>query len=96
MRKFIFLILISTTLCFTDIAQKLGIEFKGHVVFNSFEMGFWGVVTDTGKKLDGSIPKEFQIEGLRVKGVYKRNESIESFHMWGNLVDFLELKKESN
>lgn len=94
MGRFILLVLILTSFCLGDSTEKIGIQFKGNVVFNSFEMGFWGVVTDKGEKLDGTIPKELQIEGLRVKGLYKRSEYSVSFHMWGTPVDFLEIKKE--
>ena len=95
MKKIILSVLILTSFCFSDSIQNENIPFKGKVVYHSFEMGFWGIVTDKGEKLDGTIPKEFQIKGLRVKGLYQKKKNAVSFHMWGTLVKFLKIEKES-
>ena len=94
MTKIITILLIPTIFCFAHSSTKDNISFKGKVIYNSFEMGFWGIVTDKGKKLDGSIPKMFQIKGLRVKGLYRERKGSVSFRMWGTPVKFLKIEKE--
>lgn len=44
-------------------------------------MDFWGVVTDKGEKLDGTVPEKLQIDDLRIEGYYIKNKYSESFHM---------------
>jgi len=94
MKKSILFVIILSIFCFGCSAKDAGIQFKGKVVFNSFEGGFWGVVTDKGKKLDGTIPKKFQVEDLRVNGSYQERKNVASIHMWGNIVKFLKIERE--
>lgn len=73
---------------------KDAISFKGKVVFNPMEGGFWGVVTDSGDRLDGTFPKILQKQGLRVIGKYKIRKGIYTIRMWGQPVEFIEIKRE--
>lgn len=97
---FIIFILFSVGSCSENATQtdsiksKDAISFKGKVVFNSFEGGFWGVVTDSGDRLDGTVPEKLRVKDLRVKGKYAVKKGKVSFHMWGKLVEFVEIKKE--
>ncbi len=74
---------------------ETGIPFKGQVVYMQLEGGFWAIITDDGAKLDGPIPAELQQNGLAVEGRYKPLKDNASFHMWGTVVNFVELEKES-
>lgn len=77
------------------VTSELGTPFKGQVVYEQLEGGFWGIITDKGAKLDGPVPKEFQHNGLRVLGSYQALKDTTSFRMWGALVSFVKLEKES-
>lgn len=78
----------------STLVSETAVPFTGKVVYLSFEGGFWGIITDSNQKLDGAIPKAFQVEGLRVKGAYKVLKDVHSFHMWGRVVNFIKLHKE--
>lgn len=67
--------------------------FSGKVVFEQLEGGFWGIITDSGHKLDGPIPEHLQKNGLQVTGAYRALKDVASFRMWGELVQFSELEK---
>jgi len=94
MHRYILTLLIPTIFCFADSTVKEEIPFRGKVVYNSFEMGFWGIVTDKKEKLEGTIPKALQIRDLRVKGSYRKREDSVSFRMWGTPVKFLKIENE--
>jgi inhibitor of cysteine peptidase len=67
---------------------------KGTVKFLSFEGGFYGIVTDAKKNLDPlNLPKEFQVDGKRVMFRYIEKKDMASFHMWGIIVEILEIKE---
>lgn len=68
------------------------ISFKGRVVYLSLEGGFWGIISDGGQRYDPLVlPEQFQIEGLRVAGKVRRR-NVAHFHMWGTIVELVELK----
>ncbi len=69
------------------------IPFKGRVVYRSFEGGFWGIISDDGQHYDPlALPPQFQIEGLRVTGKVRLRKNVFHFHMWGTIVELIELK----
>ena len=76
-----------------DTTVEIGIPFKGKVVYEQLEGGFWGIIAEDGTKLDGQIPAELQQKGLAVEGRYKPLKDTASFHMWGTLVNFVALKR---
>lgn len=66
----------------------------GTVTYIPVEGGFWGIVTDTGKKYDPvNLSEEYQKEGLQVKFRAEELKDRVSFHMWGTLVRILEISK---
>lgn len=68
------------------------ISLCGRVVYKNFEGGFWGIVSDDGKRYDPLVlPEQFQIEGMRVEGKARRR-NVAHFHMWGTVVELVELK----
>lgn len=68
------------------------IAFVGKVVYVELEGGFWAVITDQGARLDGKLPDELRLNNQRISGFYKPQNELMSFHMWGTLVTFSQLK----
>ena len=66
-------------------------SFTGRVVFNNFEGGFYGIVSDTGKQYTGVIPDAYKKDGMRVKGKLEPSSNQVSTRMWGTIVDFIEI-----
>jgi hypothetical protein len=73
------------------------LDFKGKVVYVDLEGGFYGIELDSGDKIDpiDDLPGEFKINNLRVMGKYKRSKDAGSIHMWGYLVNILEISAEN-
>lgn len=68
------------------------ISFSGRVVYKNFEGGFWGIISDDDQRYDPLVlPEQFQIEGLRIAGKVRRR-NVAHFHMWGTIVELVELK----
>jgi len=81
-------------------AVKPIIEGTGTIVYNDFEGGFYGIVSDFDipgypiTQLDPiTLPQEFREEGLRVWFKVRLRPDLVSFHMWGILVEILEIHK---
>ncbi len=70
------------------------VSFEGEVVRIRLEGGFWGIVTSDGKKYDpiAGFEDKFKIEGLKVKGKIRFKKGMVHFHMWGSLVDIIEME----
>ena len=68
------------------------IPFTGKVIYVELEGGFWAVVTEQGKKLNGGLPNDLQLHNQGVSGYYQLNTGMMSFQQWGELVIFSELK----
>lgn len=66
--------------------------FTGRVERVELEGGFWGIVTDDGRKLDpGKLPDAVQVHGLRVQGRAKLLNDVMTVRMWGTPVAVLEI-----
>lgn len=66
----------------------------GTVVFLSFEGGFYGIKGDDGRNYDPTnLADEFRKEGLRVRFKAKELKDQASFHMWGHLIEIVEIQK---
>ena len=64
---------------------------SGTVVFNEFEGGFFGIVTEGGDRYDPlNLGDEFKTHGLRIRFEAKLLRDRMSIHMWGKLVEILE------
>ena len=63
---------------------------SGVVRYIDLEGGFWGIETSEGG-LDGSLPSEFKVDGMNVKLTYTIAEDMVSFHMWGTLIDIVNI-----
>ncbi|MDP3052022.1 MAG: hypothetical protein Q8N42_00780 [bacterium] len=64
---------------------------KGTVHYISIEGGFWGIVTDDGKKYDPIyLPSELRRPGLRAEFRLMILEGHVGLRMWGTLVEILD------
>lgn len=67
----------------------------GTVKYNSLEGGFYGIITDDNQSLDPiNLPKEFQVDGKRIHFSYKEKKDRVSIHMWGIIIEIIQIKPE--
>ena len=65
----------------------------GTVKYISLEGGFYGITTEDNKNLDPlNLSKEFQVDGKRISFKYVEKKDMASFHMWGKIVEIIEIK----
>lgn len=70
------------------------IEGTGEIKYNDFEGGFYGIVADDGEKYDPiNLPIDLELDGIRVKYTLKTLENQSSIHMWGIVVEIIEIEK---
>jgi len=74
------------------------IEGTGTITYIELEGGFYGIIWDNGigklKHLDPTnLSSEFKEDGLRISFKAKILEDQVSFHMWGIVVEILEIEK---
>ncbi len=64
------------------------INFTGKVVYKNFEMGFWGLEANDGKKwLPINLPSNLQKEGLQVSISGRNVPDFVSMVMWGSPIE---------
>jgi len=65
----------------------------GTIQYLELEGGFWGIISDDGKAYDvGNLPSEFRKDGLHVRFKAEIRENQISIHMWGTIVEILEIE----
>lgn len=70
-------------------------EGRGTVRYIDLEGGFYGIESDDGARLDPvNLPEEFRVDGARVRYWAVPAEGRASIHMWGTLVEIVEIRKE--
>jgi hypothetical protein len=70
------------------------VEGAGTVVWLNLEGGFWGIVGDDGNHYDPiNLGSEFQGEGLRIYFRAKVRPDLLSSHMWGEMIEILDIQK---
>lgn len=68
------------------------LAFNGKVERVELEGGFWGIITDDGRRLDpGKLPAAVQVDGLQVQGEAKLLTDVMTVRMWGTPVELLEI-----
>jgi len=79
---------------------KSVVEGTGTIVYNDFEGGFYGIVADSFipgypiNHLDPiNLPQEYKGDGLRVWFKVRLRPFLISFHMWGIMVEIIEMHK---
>ena len=71
-----------------------GIVGTGEIQYIDLEGGFYGIISDDGEHYDPiNLPSEFEENGLRVNFTVKILENQSSIHMWGTVVEILEIIK---
>lgn len=74
-------------------AVENSLAFTGKIERVELEGGFWGIVTDDGRRLDpGKLPAAVQVDGLPVQGQAKMLTDVMTVRMWGTPVELLEIK----
>ena len=87
-----FSLILSLTQCSTTDPDIL--SSNGTVKYISLEGGFYGIITDANEPLDPvNLSKEFQKDGMRVTFSYKIKKDAASFHMWGQIIELIEIKE---
>jgi hypothetical protein len=67
---------------------------RGTVRYLDVEGGFYGIVTDEGKKLDPvNLPREFQKDGLQIRARVEPVKDLVSVRMWGTPVRIIEVQR---
>jgi L-ascorbate metabolism protein UlaG (beta-lactamase superfamily) len=65
----------------------------GQIKFLNIEGGFYGILADDGQKFDPlNLPAQFKKDGLRVRFAVKVKEGMASFHMWGKIVEIVNIE----
>ncbi len=63
------------------------------VRYQDLEGGFWGLIADDGQKYDPLVLDEaLQVDGLRVRFSARPDPDRMSTHMWGQIVEILEIE----
>ncbi len=89
---FAFLVLLSS--CDKQSPTSYNLESKGTITYLFLEGGFYGIITDDGNNLDPiNLKDEYKQNGLKVKLTYKERMDLGSIHMWGKLVEIIEIQK---
>lgn len=66
----------------------------GTVKYITIEGGFYGIVTDNNESLDPvNLAEDFQKDGMRVSFSYKINKEGASFHMWGKVIEIVNISQ---
>mgnify|MGYP006286871513 CR=1 FL=1 len=91
---FFFIICCALSACAHTGGSK-GAGFSGKVVHVAVEGGFYGIITDSGEKLDPvNLPPSFRQDGLRISGTYVEKTGIYSLRMWGKVVELVDIKMQ--
>ena len=67
---------------------------SGTIVHGGVEGPVLGIRTDDGKNLDPiNLPAEFQVNGKRILFKYIVRDDMASTHMWGTIVEIIEIRE---
>ena len=67
---------------------------SGTIIHGGVEGPVFGIRTDDGKNLDPiNLPAEYQINGKRILFKYIVRDDLASTHMWGIIVEIIEIKE---
>ena len=70
------------------------IQGTGKIIYNDFEGGFYGILSDNGEKYDPiNLPDEYKENGINVRFKLKILDNQTSTHMWGTIVEIIEIEK---
>ena len=70
------------------------LTFEGAVNYVALEDGFYGLVSDDGRKYDPvNLEPEYRVHGLRVRVKAMPAAVRENIHQWGTLVEIVEIRE---
>ena len=70
---------------------------SGTVTYIDLEGGFYGIIGDNQENYDPiNRPDEFQQEGLRITCTAKYRDDLASIHMWGRIIEILQIQAIDN
>ncbi|MDF1553994.1 MAG: hypothetical protein P1P84_13070 [Deferrisomatales bacterium] len=68
------------------------LEIVGTVAYKDLEGGFYAIDGDDGEKYDPiNLPEAFRKDGLRVKATARLKPEMMGFHMYGAIVEIVEI-----
>ena len=68
----------------------------GEIRYIELEGGFWAIISDDGEGYDVfNLPEDFKVEGLKVRFKVKKDDNLGGIHMWGTIVEILDIEKLS-
>ena len=66
----------------------------GTVTYIDLEGGFYGIIGDNQENYDPiNLPDEFQQEGLKISFTAKYRDDLANFHMWGRIIEILQIEE---
>ncbi|MFX0033538.1 MAG: hypothetical protein ACFE9P_12810 [Candidatus Hermodarchaeota archaeon] len=69
------------------------INTTGTIVYLDLEGGFYGIIGDDDNHYDPiNLPKDFEIDGLRVAFSALRRDDLGSYHMWGIIIQLVNIQ----
>jgi len=70
------------------------IQGTGKIIYNDFEGGFYGIISDDGEKYDPiNLPDEYKENEINVRFRLNILDNQTSTHMWGTIVEIIEIEK---
>jgi len=67
-------------------------QIVGKVTYKNIEGGFYAIDGDNGRKYDPiNLPEPFRKDGLRVKVTARRKTDVMSFHMYGTIIEVVNI-----
>jgi inhibitor of cysteine peptidase len=91
---FMMMFLFSSFLILASCDEEDTYTLKGTVVYMDLEGGFYGITGDDGKNYDPTnLSTEFKQDSLRVEFEYKKRSDLVGFHMWGQIIEIVDIKK---
>lgn len=71
------------------------LRFAGQIVYVPLEGGFFGLVSDDGRRFDPvNLPARFRQDGLRIKVTGRLAAAGVGFHMWGSRLEIIAIERE--
>ena len=86
--------LFPSTTCNQTPGTDADISGTGTIQFVALEGGFYGILADDGHHYDPiNLDQELQVDGLRIRFTAQERKDLASFHMWGDIIELVEVEK---
>lgn len=78
--------------CESDGGGNENVTFTGTVVWKPLESGFFAIDADDGRKFEPiNLPREFAVNGLRVRVTARVRDDMASVNMYGTIIEITEI-----